>query len=195
MKRFLATLLMLASTALTGCVSYSQHDLAPVQAWPPQASAPTAEQKRSAYVRFTAVHELNGKATAGGVNLSGWEKLVLDSYKESDHLRSVTSQQVDSDIYVYADLKNDEQGSMASAYITGFTFFVIPTRFNNVLTLETVYKDRDGKVLGTVRKSETVTTWMQLLLIVTLPFNQSLDATVKQLSQASLEEAIKQKLI
>ncbi|WP_397452602.1 hypothetical protein [Pseudomonas sp. NA-150] len=193
MSRFFVALLMLVSASLTGCVSYSAHNLAPVQTWPPQAAA--AEHKPTAYLRFTAEHEFNGTPMAGGVNVPAWEKLVLDSYKESNRLSSVTSQQVDSDVYVYASLKNSERGNRAAAFISGFTFLVIPVTFSNDLTLETVYKNRDGKVLGTVSKSETITTWMQLLLIVTLPFNESLDATIKHLSQSSLEEAIKQKLI
>lgn len=72
---------------------------------------------------------------------------------------------------------------------------MIPTVAHNRLVLETVYKDRDGKVLGRIEKSETVTTWMQLLLVFALPFNQSAEGIIQHLTQSTLEEAVRQKLI
>ena len=61
--------------------------------------------------------------------------------------------------------------------------------------METTFKDGDGKVLGRIEKRETITTWMQLLLIVAVPFNESIDPILNQLTQSSLEEAARQKLI
>jgi len=193
MNHSLKTLLLLLCVVLPGCVSYSQHELAPVEAWPPVAKVEAA--KPSVYVRFTAFHLFNGQQTNGGVNVSGWEKILVDNFNQSDRFKQVTTEKLDSDVYVYATLRNQEKGSMFGAIVTGATFFVIPGTFDNTFALETVYKDRDGKVLGRIEKSETVTTWMQLFLIVALPFQQSPDEIVKQLSQSSLEEAVKRKLI
>jgi hypothetical protein len=193
MTRYFNTLLVLLVLTLPGCASYSQHNLAPVEAWPPTAAAETV--KPNAYVRFTALHLFNGEQTNGGVDAAGWQKILLDNYSNSQRFQRVTTDKVDSDVYVYATLRNYEQGSQFSAILTGASLFLIPTAFQNTLTLETVYKDRDGKVLGRVEKSETITTWMQLFLVVALPFRQSDDEIIKHLSQSSLEEAVKQKLI
>ena len=84
---------------------------------------------------------------------------------------------------------------MASAFITGFTLFVIPGKYSNEITMETVFKDGTGNVLGRIEKRETITTWMQLFLIVAVPFNASTDNILTQLTQSSLEEAARQKLI
>ncbi|MFK3799704.1 hypothetical protein [Pseudomonas sp. NPDC088444] len=193
MKRTLKTLLLLVGVSLTGCVSYSQHDLPVVQNWP--LPNKEAAAKPSAYIRFTTLHTMNGQQTPGGTNPAAWEKVFVDNVKQSERFQSVTTDKTESDVYVYATLRNQETGSFASAILTGATLYVIPTTFDNKLVLETVYKDRDGKTLGRVEKSETVTTWMQLLLVFALPFNQSPDGIIQHLTQSSLEEAVKQKLI
>lgn len=197
LRHSLAIVLLALSTALTGCVSYSRNELPPVEAWPPKVATPAASEsaKQTAFVRFNAVYQFNGEQRAGGTNMSRYEKTLIDSYQQSQRFSRVTSQQLDSDVYAYATLKNNEQGSLVLAYLSGFTMMMIPVTFDNTLTLETVFKDRDGKELGKVVKSETVTTWMQLVLILALPFNASSDGIIQNLAQSSVEEAIKRKLI
>ena len=192
MNRLFLAVMLLASSSLTGCISYSQHDLAPVDQWPP---ARTTQTKPDVYLRVTTQNQFNGELSGGGVNQIAVEKNLLETFKESGKFQAVTTQQVDSNLYVTANLTNNEQGSLVSAYLTGFTFFVIPTTFSNTFTLETVFKDKDGNVLGKVVKQENTRTWMQLLLIVGLPFNERGDAVIKQLTQSTLDEAIKRKLI
>lgn len=189
----LFVLLVTLSLSLTGCLSYSHHDLAPVPQWP--LSAPAADAKPSVYVRLNGEYLFNDRPRAGGIDVARWEKILVDSYTASGAVASVTTAKTQSDVYVYATLVNHEKGSMPLAYISGFTFGVIPTTFDNTLTLKTVYKDRDGKVLGQVEKSETVTTWIQLVLIFAMPFNASLDDTIKHLSQSSIEEALRRDLL
>lgn len=186
-------LLVTVCLSLTGCLSYSHHDLAQVQQWP--LTAPAAEAKPSVYVRLNGEYLLNGSPRAGGVDVARWEKILVDSYAASGAVASATVTKAQSDVYVYATLTNHEKGSMPLAFISGFTFGIIPTTFDNKLTLKTVYKDRDGKVLGQVEKSETITTWIQLVLIFATPFNASLDDTIKDLSQSSIEEAVRLKLL
>ncbi|WP_277964234.1 hypothetical protein [Pseudomonas sp. RIT-To-2] len=186
-------LLLLALTQLGGCLSYSHHDLPQVQNWPP--AAPAAEHKPRVYVSLESEHQMNGAAAAGGIAPLRWQKALVDTYTDSGLFSQVTSQKVESDVYAQAHLLNSERGSMALAWITGFTLFLVPSRVENVLTLETVYKDRDGKVLGKVTRSESLTTWMQTLLIFAVPFNPGPDAIIKQLAQSSLQEALQRKLI
>jgi hypothetical protein len=186
-------LLTAVCLSLTGCLSYTHHDLAQVQQWP--LTAPAAEAKPSVYVRLNGEYLLNNRPRAGGVDTARWEKILVDSYTASGAVASATAAKAQSDVYVIATLTNHEKGSMPLAFISGFTFALIPTTFDNTLTLKTVYKDRDGKVLGQVEKSETITTWIQLVLIFATPFNASLDDTIKHLSQSSIEEAVRLKLL
>lgn len=77
----------------------------------------------------------------------------------------------------------------------GATFFVNPSTAKSTFTLETVFKDKDGKELGRIRKSESVRTWMQLLLIVAIPFQADTRDVVQQLARSTLDEAVQRKLL
>jgi hypothetical protein len=191
----LRSLVLLASLclSLTGCMTYSHHDLADVQKWPLETQA--VAKKPSVYVRLNAQYLHNDRPGAGGVDVGRWEKILVDSYNGSGSVRSATSVKTQSDVYVDAVLTNNEKGSIALAIVSGATFGIIPATFDNVLTLQTVYKDHNGKVLGEVNKSETLTTWIQLLLIFAVPFNPSLDSTIEHLSQSSIEEAVRRDLL
>lgn len=193
MKSMIKVLVLILGVSLGGCVSYSQHDLPAVENWP--LASQQKSTKPTAYVRFTALHTFNGEQRAGGTNVSAWEKVLIDNFNQSGRFQRVTTDKVESDVYVYASLRNEETGNTGSAILSGITLLVIPTVAHNRLVLETVYKDRDGKVLGRIEKSETVTTWMQLLLVFALPFNPSAEGIIQHLTQSTLEEAVRQKLI
>lgn len=187
--------LVLGAVLLSGCVSYSQHELTAVGTWPPAAQ--TIEQKPSAFVRTTAMYQVNGGPAnaAAGAPAAAWETVVADAYRQSGRFARVSTDKVESDLYAEATLYNNEQFSMASAIITGATFFVIPSTAKNTFTLETVFKDKDGKELGRIRKSESVRTWMQLLLIVAIPFQADTRDVVQQLARSTLDEAVQRKLL
>ncbi|KAF0866232.1 hypothetical protein [Pseudomonas sp. LD120] len=187
--------LVLGAVLLSGCVSYSQHELTAVGTWPPAAQ--TTEQKPSAFVRTTAMYQVNGGPAnaAAGAPAAAWETVVADAYRQSGRFARVSTDKVESDLYAEATLYNNEQFSMASAIITGATFFVIPSTAKNTFTLETVFKDKDGKELGRIRKSESVRTWMQLLLIVAIPFQADTRDVVQELARSTLDEAVQRKLL
>lgn len=192
MKAVFTALLAAALLSLTGCLSYSHHDLAQVEQWPLTASV---QPTQSAYVKVDSQYLFNDQTRAGGFNQANLEKLVVTQYQDSKRFSNVTTAKQKADIYISVRVSNHERGSLASAFITGFTLFVIPGKFSNELSMETTFKDGDGKVLGRIEKRETITTWMQLLLIVAVPFNESIDPILNQLTQSSLEEAARQKLI
>lgn len=195
MKGLIKHSLVLAAVLLTGCVSYSQHELPVVQTWPPTAHAPA--QKPTAYVRTTAQNHVNGGPgnAAVGAPVVLWEKAVADTFQQSNRFSRISTDKADSDLYVDATLHNNEQYSPVSAFITGFTFFVIPTTAKNIFTLETVFKDKDGKELGRVKKSESVRTWVHLVLIVGLPFQTDTREVVETLTRSTLDEAVQRKLL
>ncbi|QBF26978.1 hypothetical protein EXN22_15240 [Pseudomonas tructae] len=195
MLRIIKANLLLGAVLLTGCVSYSQHELAPVQSWPPQAQAQAV--KPTAYVRTTAQYQVNrGQANAiAGKPAEAWESALVETYNQSGRFARVSTDKVAADIYAESILTNHEQYNVASAIITGATFFVIPSTARNTFTLDTVFKDKDGKELGRISKSESVRTWMHLVLIVGIPFQQDTTALVRQLTQSTLDEAVKRQLL
>lgn len=192
MKRILTLLLATALLHLTGCATYSHDDLTPVTQWPPAAAG---SDKPSLYLKVEGQYLFNGNATGAGFNQAKLAELVLREYQDSQQFAHVTLAQQSSDLYATVQVTNHERGNLASAFITGFTLFVIPGKYDNTLTMETVFRDGQGKVLGRVEKHETTTTWMQLLLIFALPFNESADNVLRQLARSSLEEAVQQGLI
>lgn len=194
MMGFIKHSLVLAAVLLTGCVSYSQHELPAVQTWPPAA---TVQQKPTAYVRTTALNQVNSGPTvaASGAQATAWEASVAETFRDSGRFTRVSTDKVASDIYAEATLSNNEKFSMASAIITGATFFIIPSTAQNTFTLETVFKDKDGKELGRVKKSESVRTWMHLVLIVGIPFQQDTRDVVQALTRSTLDEAVRRQLL
>ncbi|UWF51595.1 hypothetical protein NYP20_11750 [Pseudomonas sp. N3-W] len=192
MNKYLVVLLMLSSSTLTGCISYSRHDLPPVDQWPP---AQARQDKPSAYLHVSTLYQFNGELSGGPGNTDAVQKSMLETFKESGQFKNVTTDKVDSSLYVTSTLTNNEQGSVVSAWLTGFTLFVIPTTFSNTFTLETVFKDHDGNVLGKIVKKENTRTWMQILLVVGAPFSERGDGLLKHLTQSTLDEAVKRKLI
>lgn len=192
MKILFIALLATALMSLTGCLSYSHHDLAKVEQWP----LPATEQRTpSAYLKVDSQYLFNEQSRAGGFNQANLEKLIVTQYQGSKRFSNVTTTKQNADLYISVRVSNHERGSMASAVITGLTLFVIPGKFSNELSMETTIRDVEGKVLGRIEKRETITTWMQLLLIVAVPFNESVDPILNQLTQSTLEEAARQKLI
>ncbi len=185
---FLATLLL----NLTGCATYSHNEFTPAKQWPPAASA---ADKPSVYLKVAGEHQFNGKPTGAGFNQAKLAELVQREYQGSQQFGRIALDQQASDLYVSVQVINQERGSTVGAFITGFTFFVIPGKYSNTLTMETVVKDEQGALLGKVVKRETTTTWMQLLLILALPFNESADNVLTQLARSSIEEAVQKGLI
>lgn len=192
MNRILTLLLTTLLLNLTGCATYSHDDLTPVTQWPPAA---TSGDKPSLYMKVEGQHLFNGNPTGASLNQARLGDFVRKEYQGSEQFERVTLDQQASDIYASVQITNHERGSMASAFITGFTLFIIPGKYDNTLTMETVFKDGQGKVLGRVEKHETTTTWMQLLLIFALPFNESQDNVLTQLARSSLEDAVQQGLL
>lgn len=192
MKQLLAAIFACALLSLSGCVSYSNHELASVEQWPPAASK---TNEPSAFINVNTQYLLNDQARAGGFNQTQLEALILKQYQSSGRFSSVTTNKQAADLYITIDISNHERSNLFSAVLTGLTLFVIPTRATNELTMETTFKDVDGKVLGRIKKQETITTWMQLLMVFALPFNESADNILTQLTQSTLEAAAQQKLI
>jgi hypothetical protein len=192
MKNLYSILLTSCLLALSGCISYSENQLSSVKQWPMAASS---QPKPTAYLKVDSQYLLNDNAQAGGFNQAALEKLILQTYQESGLFSRVTTAQQTSDLYITVHVSNHERASMASAFLTGLTLYIIPSTASNELSMQTEFRDGSGELLGSVEKRETITTWMQLLLIFALPFSESTDNVLTQLSQSSLEAAAQQKLL
>lgn len=192
MKKLIALLTLLTSLTLQGCVTYSQNSLPEIGQWPlPE----TAQAKPTAYIKVQTEYSVNGTPTANNPNIAKLEELIRKEFLESGRFRRVSTEQEASDLYVTVTLRNQETGNLGLAVVTGATFFLIPGKFDNTLVMDMMFRDGDGKKLGRVQKQETLTTWMHLLLVFALPFNESGDAILTELTKSNLEAAAKNDLI
>jgi hypothetical protein len=106
---------------------------------------------------------------------------------------SVTAEPAD----LVADIEVMEDGSKAlagiSGFICGYTLGIIPGYAHVTITLNTVFRDNSGTERGNIRKSESVSLWMQLFLLAAMPFRDDLKVVEREiyydLNRATLEEA------
>ncbi|MCI0915888.1 hypothetical protein JNA64_01775 [Pseudomonas stutzeri] len=192
MKALIALLTLAASLTLQGCMTYSHNTLPEVEQWPLAESAHT---KPSAYIKVQTEYSVNGTPTASNPNIANLENLIKQSFTDSGRFSRVSTQQEPSDLYVTVTLRNQETGNLGLAVITGATFFLVPGTFDNTLTMDMMFRDGDGKKLGRVEKQEKLTTWMHLFLIFALPFNESADGLLTELTKSNLEAAASKDLI
>lgn len=192
MKTLCTTLLLCAVVTLSGCLSYSHNQLKQVEQWPlgsDQAQAP------SAYIKIETQYLHNEKTHNAQFNLPKLEELILDEYQSSQRFTQVTTERVNSDLYIDIRLTNHERSNLVMAFISGFSLMMIPTKADNELIMETTFKDAQGTELGKVTKRESLTTWIQIGLIFAIPFNPSLDPILSKLTRSTLEEATDKGLI
>ncbi|AHL76290.1 hypothetical protein CH92_14805 [Stutzerimonas stutzeri] len=192
MKALIAFLAIAATLTLQGCMTYSHNTLPEVEQWP---LAEPAQAKPTAYIKVQTEYSVNGTPTANNPNIAKLESLIKQSFTDSGRFSRVSTEQQTSDLYVTVTLRNQETGNLGLAVITGATFFLVPGTFDNTLIMDMMFRDGNGKKLGRVEKQEKLTTWMHLFLVFALPFNESADGLLTELTKSNLEEAASKDLI
>jgi hypothetical protein len=120
-----------------------------------------------------------------------WKNGIRRSLEETK-LFSTTTQEKDADLILETKLIEDSKFLPFMPYLTGITLAIIPTWINTEFIMETTFKNKKG-IIGTIKKSENVSFWIQILLILYMPFNKpttSLESLPRDLSMATIEEAI-----
>ncbi|WP_312905918.1 hypothetical protein [Stutzerimonas nitrititolerans] len=192
MKKLLALFVIAGSLALQGCMTYSHNTLPQVEQWPLSSSLQT---KPTAYIKVQTAYSVNGTPSASNPNIAKLENLIKQGFIDSGRFSKVSTEQEASDVYVTVTLQNQETGNLGLAMLTGATFFLIPGTFDNTFVMDMMFRDGEGKKLGRVQKQEKLTTWMHLFLVFALPFNESADPLLTELTKSNLEEAARKNLI
>ncbi|RRV26133.1 hypothetical protein [Stutzerimonas nitrititolerans] len=192
MKKLLTLLVIAGSLALQGCMTYSHNTLPQVEQWPLSSSLQT---KPTAYIKVQTAYSVNGTPSASNPNIAKLENLIKQGFIDSGRFSQVSTEQEASDVYVTVTLQNQETGNLGLAMLTGATFFLIPGTFDNTFVMDMMFRDGEGKKLGRVQKQEKLTTWMHLFLVFALPFNESADPLLTELTKSNLEEAARKNLI
>jgi hypothetical protein len=70
---------------------------------------------------------------------------------------------------------------------------MIPGYAKENVIMVTTFRDQAGKELGSIRKSETLSFWIQLFLVAVMPFREEPQAIVRDtyydLNRATLDQA------
>ncbi|WP_236210809.1 hypothetical protein [Metapseudomonas otitidis] len=164
--------LFLGLALLTGCAGFRSGETADLGAWPA-----AKEQKPSLrYVVEGQIRMNDADSTAAPAVVKSWSDIVGKAYQESNLFSSVNEGFGDADITAEVKVTSDGHGSMALAFISGFTFAVIPATAEEHVITETIYRDRSGQELARLSKQDGVRIWFQILLLpgafIANPFTQ-----------------------
>ncbi|MGG2396743.1 hypothetical protein ACJRW5_07285 [Pseudomonas sp. SH1-B] len=192
MKKLFVLLLLIASASLQGCMTYSHNSLQKVDQWP--LAAPE-QAKPSVYLKVFGEYQVNDNPRVSTADVAKLEEVISQTLSESGRFSRVTTEQQESDLYLTVTLHNHETGNMGLAVLTGATFFLIPGAFDNTLTMNMSVRDNNGDKLGIAQRQESLTTWMHLLLIFAVPFQDRSDNLLRELTQSTLQQAVDKKLL
>lgn len=152
--------------SVSACASFRGGQLEPIEGWPPSDTA-----KKSVSYVLTGKITLNEKvADMQPAALDVWKKSLDNAYTESKAFSSVKEGFSDTDVRAEVSITDTGNGSMFLAFLSGFTFGVIPSYANDEIVVKTTFKDKNGSVIGEVAKKEDVSMWIHLILLPATPF-------------------------
>jgi len=123
--------------------------------------------------------------------LRSWRELVAKEYQRSGLFSEVVMGASDSDLKAEIEIIDSTRRNVGLAILTGLTLYLVPSIGTDELTVRTTLKDRGGNTLGTCEKSETITTWVQVLLVFATPFHHPgsvYEETLRDLNRSTIME-------
>lgn len=146
---------------LTGCAGFRSGETADLGAWP------TAQEHKPSlrYVVQGKIEQNGTTASVAPASVKAWSDIAGKAYKDSALFSQVTEGFGDADILAEVKVTDGGTYNAALAFISGFTFLAIPATANDVIMMETTYRDRQGNELAGIKKQDSVRTWMHILLI------------------------------
>ncbi|MDY6952467.1 MAG: hypothetical protein SWE60_13215 [Thermodesulfobacteriota bacterium] len=100
-----------------------------------------------------------------------WRGQTIKAYEDSGMFSVVREGADEADLEAEVMIVDKADPNSFFAFITGLTLYVIPSKATDKFTVQTTIRDREGKTVGTFERSETVSLWQQVLLILAMPFN------------------------
>jgi len=186
-----AVRIVIVCTLLSGCIMMRGHDLEPPPTWPLQ----TDSGGKSIRIQI-AEEKMKENYATGDLNVS---KQAMKAYTDSGLFLRVSSGG-DADItaeVVLSGLEPRTNGFLR--VLNGMTLTLIPDRIAYSPTMTTTFRDQQGTVIGTVKKSEDVSLWMELFLLFGMPFvdgpNAKIESVYYDLHRATISQAYAQGMI
>jgi hypothetical protein len=178
----------------SGCATFRSGVVNPLQPWPP--GAVQSRKSIAVTVRMDRTMDIGpgkGPAPVGDDDLNQFRGKVWAEYQDSGAFSEVKTGLEDADVRADVHIAIHQWGSLTLAMLSGFTLMVVPLKTNvDDFVITTVFTDRNGKVLGTIQKKETLDTWFQLFLVGVAPFKNVIsqfDAATADIVRATILEA------
>ena len=190
MKRWMIVRVVVLIVAVvgvnSGCIMYREGHLPLITQWPPDVK----QTKPTISLIVTGQSILNDSAKEAPQRfLERWRNDTVRAYQESGLFSEVRQTTDDSDFRAEISILDKGEYSPVMSFITGFTMFLIPSTASGTMTVTTALKDRNGTILGSFKKSESVTMWMELFLVFAMPFRSLDQLPIYDLNRATILEA------
>jgi hypothetical protein len=119
------------------------------------------------------------------------QSLIEEVYNESSFFKIVKRSDKKRDYDIEIELKREGETNMLMALTTAITLYLVPSRTTDNYQLDSkIYKN--GEHVGTISRSETITTWQQFFLIFAMPFKYPISVEnemFKDLTRSTIIEA------
>lgn len=184
----LALVLLLVGSP--GCMMVRDGNVKPPAQWPPHSNQ---HVKKSIALH---VIEAGSQAvsTEGPDAAEDFRTQAVKAYTESGLFSSVVTTGEPTDLQ--ADITILEEGSdglSLSGVISALTLTMIPGVVSQDLVVNTTYRDRQQKVIGTIGKNEDLGFWIQFFLLFAMPFvdgpNRIMSDTQYDIHRVTVDEA------
>ncbi|HXZ84783.1 MAG TPA: hypothetical protein VEI82_04760 [Myxococcota bacterium] len=137
--------------------------------------------------------EVNGKTVDTPPRVvANWREWTEATYRDSALFSALVDPSVPSDLRSEVRVVDTGEAKIGMAIACGVTLFLFPAKATDHLTLRTDFKNAKGEVLATIEKSESVNTWIELFLVVVMPFHwpkSEIRDLITELNRATLAEA------
>jgi hypothetical protein len=162
---FLALVLLLIGSP--GCMMVRDGNVKPPVQWPPHSNQ---HVKKSIALH---VIEAGGQAVSsqGPDTADDFRMQAVKAYTESGLFSLVVTTSEPTDLQTdITILAGGTDGLSWSGAISALTLTMIPGVVSQDLVVNTTYRDRQQKVIGTIRKNEDLGFWIQFFLLFAMPF-------------------------
>ncbi|MDY6952599.1 MAG: hypothetical protein SWE60_13895 [Thermodesulfobacteriota bacterium] len=157
---------MLVSSA--GCASFREGNVPRARS----ASQSAVAEGKTISVEVYGAAILNGKIyQAHPKTMKTWRRQTIKAYEDAGIFSVVREDADGAELEAEVMIVDKADPNTFFAFITGLTLYVLPSKATDEFTVQTTIRDRGGNTLGTFERSETVSLWQQVLLILAMPFN------------------------
>lgn len=156
--------------SLAACAGFSGNTLPRVDTFPALASAPA--QKPSVALSVSFRQFLNGAPVTllRGTAENAHRTRLAGILEESGYFSAVHTDGTEADLTLEVAFKDEGSGSMGMAFLTGLTFYLVPSFTTDNFVLDAKLTERASGQEHEVHLEEFVTQWQQILLLPLMPF-------------------------